>query len=303
MFLGDMVCLTHKISDRLDLSARYQQVWNEYQQDEEIRQVQKQWLKSRDACRDVKCLSNHYTQRLASLKEPFLAPFGYYLNESLPQQRRTPVCKDFKHYLNYPRSNALFNPDGTLVRESDLFKSVHWEPLDRAQYRDKFAAELEVTRASGDTKNVVMNNWLSRYDNPQWVLQRTRAFPFEFFPQPEPRQLWMFRLVNTWPRTTTMNDPHTRAQLPTWFHSGSKAYLGYEDGSLLANNRHDLLGGTAGQWITYAGVTYVVSNETYDSDKGESPSHLNLRIDGLEIDPNGQSYLSFTCYFRAKNHQ
>ena len=120
-----MICVDAELS-RLDddLSARYQQVWNEYQQDEEIRQVQKQWLKSRDACRDVKCLSNHYTQRLASLKEPFLAPFGYYLNESLPQQRRTPVCKDFKHYLNYPRSNALFNPDGTLVRESDLFKSV-----------------------------------------------------------------------------------------------------------------------------------------------------------------------------------
>ena len=111
-----------------------------------------------------------------------LAPFTYTQDATLTGQsyigqRKRPVCEDFRNYLNHPRSNALFNPDGTLVRESELFKSVSWEALDKEVYREGFIANTDATNSN------VRTEYLRRYADPEWALQRTLAHPYENMPK------------------------------------------------------------------------------------------------------------------------
>lgn len=273
----------------------------------DVRNAQKRWLRIRDACQDSQCLENTYTQRFTSLASPVLAPFQFFQDETLQEQRKTPVCNDFRNYLNHPRTNALFTPDGKLLRETDLFESVSWETLNKEKYRAAFIAYLEVIRpgalnAAKGSDSFLVHQLLNRYDNPQWVFQRTLAYPFEFVPKPNQKQKWLFRIVNQQPYTRDMHDPNSQVELPTWFNFGDHAFLGYEDGSLLENNIHGLVGGAGTrQWITYAGITYSVSNATYGDGKGAIPDYLNLRVDQMYVDSAGPSFMHFTCYLRAKN--
>lgn len=274
----------------------------------DVRNAQKQWLKIRDTCQDSQCLKNTYRQQVTSLRSPVLAPFQFFQDETLPEQRKTPVCNDFRNYLNHPRTNALFSPDGKLIRETDLFKSVSWETLSKETYRAAFIAYLEVIRpgalnSSNGMDSRLVRQLLRQYDSPQWAFQRTMAYPFEFVPKPDQKQRWLFRLVNQQPYTRDMKDPNSEVELPTWFNFGEEAFLGYEDGSPLENNRYGLTRTGTRQWIVYAGKTYSVNNATYGDGKGVTPDYLGVDVDQLRLSLSGESFMSFECAFRAKNRQ
>jgi uncharacterized protein len=288
-----------------------------------IRETQRRWLKIHNTCRDAVCLNTSYIQRIAFLKShaaqskssagmlnskgtsklAVLAPFTFTQNETLPEQAATPVCKDFKNYLNHPRSNELFKPDGTLARESDLFKSVIWESLDKEKYREGFTANLEATHPKPHPEWGVVHEWLRRYASPEWTLQRTLAYPFEYVSKPDQPQRWVFRLVNINPHMRNMAALQNKIELPTWFHDDEEALLGYEDGSPLVGNAHNLVRASPREWITYAGHMYAVINRTYIAKKYTTPSYLRAEIDQLRVDPSRQSYMSFICAYRAKNNQ
>lgn len=304
-----LICADADLS-RLDekMAVRYKEVLKISPQSDELRQTQRRWIRERNACPDTKCLSISYALRLRVIEVSVLAPFQFFRDETLPEQRTTPVCKEFRHYLNNPRSNELFNPDGTLVLESSLFKSVHWESLDKAEYRSAFISYLDVTRRweahdPNSVNNSIAHQLLRRYDSSQWILQRTLAYPFEFVPKSEQRQRWLYRLVNLQPKTRIRNDPKSKVEQPTWFNFGDEAFLAYEDGSQLENNRYGLVRSGVRQWITYAGNTYAVINATYDERDGATPAYLDLVVDQVMVDPNGQSYMSMRCAFRAKSSQ
>lgn len=306
-----------------DLAVTYSNAQKGNSSLKEVQNTQKQWVKERNNCLFASCLIASYNQRISALKvhskanrnsvevmptnstatAQALAPFHFTQNETLPEQSKTPICKDFKNYLNHPRSNELFKPDGTLVRESDLFKSVIWETLDKEQYRAGFSANLEATRPKRFPDGAVVHELRRRYASPDWALQRTLAYPFEYVPKPNQPERWIFRLVNLQPYTRNMADPKSKVELPTWFHYDEEALLGYEDGSPLGGNTHDLGRATPREWIAYAGLTYAVINRTYGNEKGTTPSALRMEIDQLNVDPSGQSFMHFTCSFRANNSQ
>ena len=286
-----------------DLNAAYSNVLKNDGSATSIRTEQKKWLKERNACLDAACLSSSYSQQIAFLKSPALAPFTFTRNETLPEQADTSVCKDFKNYLNRPRSNELFKPDGTLVRESDLFKSVLWEALDKEQYRSSFTANLEGSHPNLDPTSQIVTELPRRYASADWVLQRTLAYPSEYPTKPEQKQRWIYRLVNLQPNTRIMTNPKSKVELPTWFNFDDVAYLGYDDGSPLVGNTHGLGRATPRQWVTYSGITYAVINRTSGGEAGAIPFYLTVEIDELNVDQSNQSFMHYTCAFRAKNSQ
>ena len=298
-----MICADAELS-KLDeeLNAAYSNVLKEDGSATSMRITQKRWLKKRNTCLDAACLITSYKQRTALLKASGLAPFKFTQNETLPEQATTPVCKDFKNYLNHPRSNELFKPDGTLVRESELFKSVVWETLDKEKYRSGFVANVEASNPKSEPTWRVALQLFGYYASPEWALQRALAYPFEYYPKPDQRQRWIFRLVQLRPYTRIMADPKSKVELPTWFNFNDEAYLAYEDGSVLENNKHDLVRKPFRQWVTYAGHTYSVNNSTYSGEVGAIPYYLGVEIDELRMD-EAQSFMHFTCSFRAKNSQ
>lgn len=314
-----------KLDEELD--AAYKTALQDEKQVEAIRQAQKRWMKGRNACTDVPCLNATYTQRVTQLKSgdgvninmlpeirakeilkaspldaaPFatpLSPFTYTQDSSLPGQRTEPVCRDFRNYLNHPRSNKLFKPDGTLVRESEQFKSISWEALNKAQYRNGFVANTDAANSS------VRAEYLKRYADPEWILQRTPVQPYEYELNRQQPERWLYRLVQLRPYTRNMEDPASKVELPTWFHFGSVEWLGYADGHPLVGNVTALSNTTAGtQWIVYAGITYSVGNSTYGDGKGAVPQFIGLDIHKLIVDSSGQSFLSWVCAFVAKNKE
>ncbi len=286
-----------------DLATRYKAVMSAQSQADALHQAQKEWIKVRNTCPDLRCLKDSYVQRLRDIQSPVLAPFQFFRDEELPEQRNTPVCKDFKNYLNHPRSNALFNSDGTLVRESSLFKSVRWESLDKERFRTAYMAHVELTRPKLYSEGAVVHELRRRFESSQWTLQRTLAYPFEFNPRPEQKQRWLFRLVNLQPYMRNMKDQPSKVELPTWFNFGDEAFLGYENASPLNRNDHDLRRKAVRQWMTYAGNTYAVINATYGDGKGATPAFLSLEIDRLNVEDTGASFMHFTCAFRAENTQ
>ena len=78
---------------------------------------------------------------------------------------------------------------------------------------------------------------------------------------------------------------------------------GYEDGGVLDNNTHRLRRKPSRQWATYAGHTYSVNNSTYGGEVGAEPYYFSIEIDELNVDHKNQSFMHFTCSFRAKNSQ
>jgi uncharacterized protein len=294
-----------------ELNTAYKTALQDERQANSIKQAQKLWVKERQKCADVVCVKRAYEVRMPvmvadtpiDMPSMPLAPFTFTQDETLTGQsyigqRERPICKDLLDYLNHPRSNSLFKPDGTLVREGEKFKSVSWEVLDKELYREGIIAYIDATSAN------VRTEYMQRYADPEWALQRTVAHPHESVPKPQQAERWLYRLVHLRPYTRNMYDPASKVELPTWFHFGAVEWLGYADGKPLVGN-HTKLSGTASsrEWITYAGRNYAVGNSTYGDGKGAVPSHLGVDVHELNIDEDGQTFSHFICAYHAKNEQ
>ena len=290
------------------LAAAYKAALNNEARADTTRLAQKQWLRERNGCKDVACVKQAYETRLASLTDEqpsdragkALAPFEYTQDETLTGQRyigqkKRPVCQDLLDYLNHPRSNALFKPDGTLARESDKFKSVSWEPLDKSRYREGYASFIDAISPD------VRTEYMRRYEDPGWALQRTQAHPTGPRNELEQAERWLYRLVHLRPYTRNMHDPTSQVELPTWFHFGHVEWLGYADGRSLVRNHTSLDGRPSSEWVIYAGVNYAVSNQTFGDGKGVPPTHLKLDVHELMMNGQGQAFLYWVCAYRAKN--
>ena len=293
------------------LAAAYKAALNNEARADTTRLAQKQWLRERNGCKDVACVKQAYETRLASLTDEqpsgragkALAPFEYTQDETLTGQRyigqkKRPVCRDLLDYLNHPRSNALFKPDGTLVRESDKFKSVVWEEMDKGSYRNGFVAYMDATTTAPN----IRAEYMRRYEDSEWVLLRTVAHPLHSSPTPRRPDLWLYRLMQQRPKTRNYADPTSTVEIPTWFHFDVVEWLGNTEGGPVAGNRTKLLGTThSREWITHAGLTYAVGNSTFGDGKGATPLFLRLDVHELRVDSSGQTFVYFICAYSAKN--
>jgi len=70
---------------------------------------------------------------------------------------------------------------------------------------------------------------LREYADPDWLLQRTLADPYEYVPNPQQAERWLYRLVQSRPYTRNLADPATKVELLTWFHYNGWAFMGYVD--------------------------------------------------------------------------
>jgi uncharacterized protein len=307
-----LICENPKLSD-LDehMAWFYKEALKKTSFPEKLKQAQLAWLKKRNKCQDSDCINLSYQTQFehidaATMAPSPLAPFVFTNDESLTEQsyigqRENPVCIDFKSYLNHPRSNQLFNPDGTLVRETEQFKSVKWEPLDKEAYRDAYNANF----AKDGTHPNLRAEYLQRYADPEWVLLRTVVHQHERHPdlQTPGSEQWLYRLVQMRPFTRDINNPASKVELPAWFHAESVDWIGDSRGLLFyVDDNSGLLGKGIQEWITYKGVTYAVSNST--SHHRATPEFLSLCIHELTGDYSmSRSFLHLTCEYRAKHNE
>ena len=298
-----MICADAELS-RLDdeLGEAYEDALEGNPKATDVRNAQKQWIKERNSCQDKTCLSALYRQQTTALRNAIgpatntLPPFKFAppLNNSMEAQREISVCQDFLHYLNHPRSNELFKPDGSLVHESDNIKSVRWERLDKEEYRQGF---MTVVEANFREEN------LKRYSDPEWILERTLAHPLDSRPKPDAPQKWLYRLMPLRPYPRDWSDPNSKAELPIWFPYTSITWLGDSKGKRHAADIHLHYGVGTTQWFEYGGKTHAVSNSTFGGGKGAKPKHLELHIYALHVDTESNSIAYLTCAFRARNRE
>ncbi|MGC5806409.1 hypothetical protein [Ralstonia pseudosolanacearum] len=234
---------------------------------------------------------------------PRLAPFTYYVLASNPRdsdlhsQKANEVCKDFIGLINHPRSNEIFNEDGSLARESNKVKSVAWNTLNKDDYERGFEkfANTKSPKVSVDYK--------ARYNDPRWLLQRTVAHPSpEYRVQSSQSSLWLYRLVLNSPHTREVNGSSGQIELPRWFPADSLSWVGDGHGQPSENDKY---GGFYGflQWIVHADTTYAVSNLTIADRAGEAPRYLFISVDKLIVFSDGPSHLRQSCAFRARNKE
>lgn len=246
-----------------------------------------------------------------------LAPFKFTNTGTYMRQLTEPVCLDFRDYLNFPRSNDLFKPDGTLIRESKKFKSVKWETLDKAKYREQYLLlDMQYDR---DPERKERKRF---YDDPNQILQRTKiesvmsdktAYMQERIRADQQknidRQRWLYRVVSKYPKTRHSYDPNSMPELPRGFPAGARAWLGNINGDPYPLDnpqyRQSLLANYA-QVVIYAptGYTYLISNQTYSSKPGSLPRYLRLIVDELAVDTGFDALVAHgTCEYRARNEQ
>lgn len=231
-----------------------------------------------------------------------LAPFIFHIDNSprhetsLKEQKTATICLDMLAYLNHPRTNDLFKPDGTLVREGERIKSVTWENLDKGQYREVF-----INLVNGQHPNI-QEQYLKWYADPEWVLQRTLAHPKEHMPKLNSPKHWLYRLVSLKPYPRNRSDPTSKIELPTWFPNDSLEWLGDVQGNRHVNDKRDY--GARQQWIihTATGLMYAIENSTYGGGKGARPKYLEIDMHALILNSQGQSFPWHTCALRARNH-
>lgn len=231
-----------------------------------------------------------------------LLPFTFHIDNSprhetgLKEQKTAAICLDMLEYLNHPRTNNLFKPDGTLVREGERIKSVTWENLDKGQYREGF-----MNLVNGQHPNIQVQ-YLKWYADPEWVLQRTLAHPKEHMPKSDSPKNWLYRLVSVKPYPRNRSDPASKIELPTWFPNDSLEWLGDVQGKRHVNDKRDY--GARRQWIihTDAGLMYAIENSTYGGGKGAPPKSLEIDVHALILNSQGQSFPWHTCSLHARNH-
>ncbi len=297
-----MICGDTELS-RLDdeLGEAYEDALEGNSNAANVRNAQKQWIKERNRCQEAACLSTLYRQQTIALinaTEPAtktLAPFkfGPPLNNSMAAQREVPVCRDFLHYLNHPRSKELFKPDGRLVHESDSIKSVHWERLDKEAYREGFMTVTNV--------NFLEEN-LKRYADPEWVLERILAHPLKSRPKSNAPEKWLYRLMPSKPYPRNWSEPKSEAELPVWFPYTSTNWLGDQQGKRHVADVHRMYGGHL-QWLEYEGKTHAIDNATSGGGKGATPKYLEVHVYELHVDTESNSILYLTCALRARNNE
>ncbi|MGZ5779706.1 MAG: hypothetical protein ACXWIN_01970 [Burkholderiaceae bacterium] len=246
----------------------------------------------------------HAAEQLAGTKKTIksLAPFtfnsiaNWSRDSDLYKQRSAPVCLDFLAYLNNPRSNKLFNPDGTLIHESEKIKSVIWADLDKEQYREGF-----MTLVNGQHPNI-QAEYLKRYADPEWVLQRTQSHLYEHSSKPDSPEFLLYRLMQQKPYTRDMADTESKLELPTWFPKDFLGWLGDVQGK---RQPTDIYGtyGEQRQWFIYAGQIYSVLNATYGNGKGAVPKYLKIDVYKLILDTEGHSFLFQNCALHAQNKE
>lgn len=252
-----------------------------------------------------------------------LSPFKFTNTETYMRQLTEPVCQDFRDYLNFPRSNDLFKPDGTLVRETKKFKSVHWETLDKAKYREQFMLIDDGPGYDPDPiirkRSAVFKKSRSDfYDDPDQILQRTRIEILMSDKAPYmqdrirvdqqkhiDRQRWLYRVVSKHPKHRDFRDINSPLELPRGFPNHSIAWLGNVYGTpypLDGGKRS--LGGGSSQWFVYTptGYTYAVGNGTYAEDRKMLPRFLRVGlsvVDAFDDKPIAHGI----CSYRARNEQ
>ena len=88
------------------------------------------------------------------------------------------MCRDFLSYLNHPRANTLFNPDGTLVRQSEKIISVNWETINKEAYRAGY-----MTIVNMDTRPHIRKAYLDNYSDPHLSYSELRRIHMSAGPQ------------------------------------------------------------------------------------------------------------------------
>lgn len=231
-------------------------------------------------------------QKNRRINEQPLTPFAFDSRwadtntNDIHQQKSAPVCVDFLEHLNHPRTDALFNRDGTLVRESTRIKSVHWVPLDKEQYRAGFMNVLV-----GEHRNV-QATFLEYFADEHRVLQRIMANPEIDRREKNHDAYWLYRLTLDAPMPYDYHNPDGRMALPTWFPRASMEWLGDDKGNFRLVGTSTLIGG-AGQWFLYAGITYMVHSRDY-------PGDFNIDVFKVIINFQGNAYMRVACDFRSK---
>jgi hypothetical protein len=238
-----------------------------------------------------------------------LHPFRF-TSATYTGQSTTPVCDDFLTYLNNPRSNQIFNQDGPLARATKKFQSVHWEPLDKKLYREKYLL-LD--------SNLNREEFVRFYDSKESILQRAkvevRGDRFKEMQnriqsdirQGVNRQRWLYRIVSKKPKPRNIYDPQSIPELPFGFPAGSKAWLGNVNGDpypLYNPKFRRSLGGGDAQWFTYTptGYIYEVENQTCGGAPGKMPNYLRLVVSELDVGPGSDRPVAQgTCEYRARN--
>ncbi len=232
-----------------------------------------------------------------------LAPFTYDLlasnsrDSDLNFQKSSSVCRDFVDFINNPRSNYLFKPDGALVRQGGRIKSVIWETLDKDRYVSGFDvfANFRPPKVSGE--------YVRRYGDPRWVLQRTVAYPSrDYSSEKIESEVWLYRLVLMEPHTRGNQDFPNKVELPAWFPADSVSWVGNAWGEPNGNDRYGEYDGFL-QWIIHDGVTYAVRNVTFGDGARAIPKYLVLNVDKLVVYPEGASFLRPSCAFHAPNKE
>lgn len=267
----------------------------------DLRNAQKQWIKERNRCEDDACVSTLYRQRTIALRNAAapatkaLTPFKFAppLKNSMANQSEEPVCRDFLRHLNNPRSDELFKPDGSLVRESEAIKSVRWKRLDKDEYREGFMTAID---ASFREEN------LKRYADPEWILERTLAHPLESRATPNAPEKWVYRLMSSRPYPRNWPDPNSKAELPIWFPYTSIHWLGDQQGKRQATDVYRMYVGHL-QWFEHKGKTHAIDNATSGGGKGGTPKYLELHVYQLHVDTEKNSILYLTCALRSRNYE
>src|SRR5450830_26920 len=264
------------------------------------RDEQRAWLRESDNCRNMACLRKSYLRRIVDLKSAPLTAFDYYQKESLPEQSGKAICKDFKYYINHPRSNFVFRRDGSLIRESHLIKSVSWENLNKDEYRASILARLKAYyKNSVFIINEVSLTIEQLYSSHEWFLQRTIAHPFEYpKKEGEPRR-WVFRIVKLHPEIKSTDDLDEMLKYPAWFNLGDIALIGYSDGSPLSEDEYGLIRAIPREWIKYDGQTYAIVNRSYRDKSSQASAHQVLEVDALNVSPSNQTFMHYTCSFSS----
>lgn len=322
-----------------DLNNAYEWALMRVANQQDLIKKQRYWIKNvRNRCKDEDCLWKVYDKRMDELNalkakachalpvpkgktitghnqpicgntpQQTLFPFRFTDMASLDDQKDKPICQDFLEYLNNPRSNRLFNEDGTLVKETDKFKSVKWETLDKSLYRQQYLQRSKPEHLAAAIKY---------YDNPEMLFQRTVAHGMDEYGNKNPPKRWLYRLVSKQPMTrerySEREHTHKTIEVPTFFY-GMSAQIGDEHGNpypvdhskyteSVDYSKDSSIGGD-NQLFEYLGKIYEINNMTFTNDAKPKPKTIDLRL--LEIDvafPREQLFDHWTCSYEAHNEQ
>jgi uncharacterized protein len=319
-----------------DLNNAYEWALMRVANQQDLIKKQRYWIKNvRNRCKDEDCLWKVYSKRtdeLNALKakachalpvpkgktitghnqpicgntpQQTLFPFRFTDMASLDGQKEKPICQDFLEYLNNPRSNRLFNEDGTLVKETDKFKSVKWETLDKSLYRQQYLQRSKPEHLAAA---------IQRYDSSETIFQRTVAHGMDEYGNKNPPKRWLYRLVEKLPMIrgdSKKRQVNSIIEVPTFFYfMGAKIGDEHDNSYPVDHSKYtesvdyskdSSIGGDS-QLFEYLGKIYEINNMTFTNDAKPKPKTIDPRL--LEIDvafPREQLFDHWTCSYEARN--